>query len=392
MEAHDVEEEPVRIFGMISMVVPEGATTGTKLLYDAPDGQELRLTVPEGVGPGSVMSLEQDPVSKVWRCMADPARSPEPEPASAAREAGDVRGGSEEEGPRTYVEPFARMYASGRDTPRMATLPRVTPVLEHQAVQRPVKLSTVLLPAGPVAAVPKVPSFTPPPLVMRQDQRASCTPAPQAPGYAPPPTALVQEQRLSYTPPPQALLEQRPSYTPPPAMVLPAEGPLPPGVFLARMPAETIQLGATYLLPSATPPRVTVSVTHHTQSSPRLHTAGTIAAAGGAAPASGGSLHVPPAGLSGAGSVMLPPPGRGHGGPAAVAQPPAVCPAARAQAPEVRIVLPAPPGASPGTAGRVLQGGQLSPMVQPRLLLPAAAHPGAGPPPRVAAVAMPCRH
>ena len=33
----------------VSVVVPEGATPGTKLPATAPDGQELDLTVPEGV-------------------------------------------------------------------------------------------------------------------------------------------------------------------------------------------------------------------------------------------------------------------------------------------------------------------------------------------------------
>merc|ERR1719410_2284369 len=62
-----VHEEPLKV----SMVVPEGALPGTKLQYAAPDGQELRLTVPDGVPPGSLMTLTQDPVTKQWKCMAE---------------------------------------------------------------------------------------------------------------------------------------------------------------------------------------------------------------------------------------------------------------------------------------------------------------------------------
>merc|ERR1712137_901965 len=60
---------------VMTTVVPELAVAGTKLRCTAPDGQELRLTVPEGVPPGSVMTLTLDPVSRQWKCMAEPIDS-----------------------------------------------------------------------------------------------------------------------------------------------------------------------------------------------------------------------------------------------------------------------------------------------------------------------------
>lgn len=67
-------EEPLTM----TVVVPERATAGMKMRCTVPDGQELRLTVPEGVPPGSVMTLTQDPETKQWKCMAEPADDPFP--------------------------------------------------------------------------------------------------------------------------------------------------------------------------------------------------------------------------------------------------------------------------------------------------------------------------
>ncbi|CAJ1394341.1 unnamed protein product [Effrenium voratum] len=60
----------------ITLTVPAIAQPGMKLQYRTPDGQELRLTVPEGVPPGSVLTLTQDPATKQWKCMAEPADEP----------------------------------------------------------------------------------------------------------------------------------------------------------------------------------------------------------------------------------------------------------------------------------------------------------------------------
>jgi len=53
---YNERQEPL----VITIVVPEEAMPGTKLEYTAPDGQELSLTVPPNVPPGSLMTLTQE--------------------------------------------------------------------------------------------------------------------------------------------------------------------------------------------------------------------------------------------------------------------------------------------------------------------------------------------
>lgn len=60
-------------FDRVSIVVPPSATPGTVLEQIMPDGQELSLRVPEGVYPGSVLTLVWDPTTGSWSCTADPA-------------------------------------------------------------------------------------------------------------------------------------------------------------------------------------------------------------------------------------------------------------------------------------------------------------------------------
>ncbi len=57
----------------VKLVVPEGALPGTKLLHTAADGQVLSFIFPEGVRPGSLMTLTKDQLSKQWRGMATAA-------------------------------------------------------------------------------------------------------------------------------------------------------------------------------------------------------------------------------------------------------------------------------------------------------------------------------
>jgi len=64
-----LQGEPVTI----SMVVPREAVAGIRLRCAAPDGTELCLTLPEGVPPGSRMTVSRDPVTGAWKCVAEPA-------------------------------------------------------------------------------------------------------------------------------------------------------------------------------------------------------------------------------------------------------------------------------------------------------------------------------
>lgn len=372
--------EPIRIRERITMTVPEGACTGTKLLYNAPDGQELRLTVPEGVGPGSVMTLEQDPTSKVWRCMADPVKSTEEEVSEITM----LKEHNNESflPPPTYVEPSLRVYASGGDTPRVANMPPATPVMEHHTMARPVKLSRVSVVTDSRSGHSmQVPSYTPPPQIAGHERASSFTPVPSVPSYTPP--VVLVEQRPSYTPPPVVLVEQRPSFTPlphtqvvleqrpsfvPPQMVATPAMRAAPAAVLTQRPGEVIQLGASYIVPSATPPRVmTVNVTHHRPANEPQSARGVPQPA--ATPHPGpppGAWPVPSGCMSPGGSVQLPP---GIGGSMAVSS----CATSRGSpgpsvtaGPEVQ--LPAPP--VPTAVGPAPVGSNLPPFVQPHIIPP----------------------
>lgn len=55
-----------------SVVIPPDAKPGTSLQCTVPDGRTLDVVVPEGVPPGYILKLEQDPHTKAWSCEAEP--------------------------------------------------------------------------------------------------------------------------------------------------------------------------------------------------------------------------------------------------------------------------------------------------------------------------------
>jgi len=53
------------------VTVPPGATAGSSVPHVLPDGRELDITVPEGVPPGSLLVMTQDPCTKAWSCACE---------------------------------------------------------------------------------------------------------------------------------------------------------------------------------------------------------------------------------------------------------------------------------------------------------------------------------
>jgi len=223
-------QEPVQEAQEISLTVPDGATPGTKLQCTAPDGQELRLTVPEGVPPGSVMILSQDPVTKAWKCMAEPADAPAPAPAPAAPvprpQAPPPQPQAQRVSPQPQPQPITS-YAGPQVGSYMshgpvAAYPGQGPVLHHtmhnvMSQPLPVNLSYVPPPMAGHTSVSTLPGqvdparFNPP----RQDPGMyfpPMHPGMQRPSHLHP----VLDQRPSYTPPPVQTMEQQPSYVPMP--------------------------------------------------------------------------------------------------------------------------------------------------------------------------------
>jgi hypothetical protein len=241
------EEEPLKV----SVVVPKGALPGTKLPCATPDGQELRLTVPDGVPPGSLMILTQDSVTKQWNCMAEPVESPVPsemqphqqqrlsyaaQPArySAPAPSERVVGGA-------YVNqttPVVTYKPGGQVT--TTTTPFVTHmvprVLNHHPL--PVNLSYVPPPSAQQAV-----AMMPSQVVVGQPgvlpvNPSQFNPPRQVPDY---PVGEYMEQRPSYTPPP-VVMEQRPSYTPPPVRQMLLQPVLIPCYYVVQSPLVAVQL------------------------------------------------------------------------------------------------------------------------------------------------------
>jgi len=217
----------------VTLTVPDNATPGTKLQYKAPDGQELRLTVPEGVPPGSIMSLTQDPVSKQWKCMAEPA---DPPPEQQRHEQPVMQAQAMAPGPCSSM-PSAAMASHlhmRQAFPSPVNLSYVPPPVMGVHPQG----STSILPGpgqmdssrfnppraylpGP-PSIDQHPSYTPP---IMMEQRPSYIPMPEVlPVMQPGP---LMGQTASYVPPPMHVVQQQqqqsPSYVPPVAM--PMTGP-----------------------------------------------------------------------------------------------------------------------------------------------------------------------
>lgn len=272
-------EEPLRI----EIVVPEGALPGHKLTCKTPDNQELRLTVPEGVPPGSIMNLTQDPVTKAWKCMAEPADSPEEYEQPPVYEAPDtmpiVR---RYEAPQSYAPPpvgipqgiysgtnpggTAATYYDGRPPPLVTTYATVPQQHQQQPYQQPISIPSRSLVGH---QMPVNLSYVPQPVV----QSSVTMPPGQVilAGGHPPLATVVDagqrqffghpggegyalEQRPSYVPP-VVMHSQQPSYTPPPvAMMGEAQRsytplPIPQAQVMAM---QGIQSGPSYIPPAAT--------------------------------------------------------------------------------------------------------------------------------------------
>jgi len=246
-------EEPMTF----TIVVPQGMSPGMKLHHTAPDGQDLRLSIPENVSPGSLLTLMQDPVNKTWSCSAEPADFS----MSYAHSS------------RHVVDPHAvtRFHPTGQ-APTVTTITRV----EQQPM--PVSLSYV---PPPAVTIEGHPSYQPPPMAMMTQQ--------QRPSYQPPPGAMHLVQRPSYTPPPVSIAQQRPSYTPPPGVV--ATNPLVlPNLPQGGGPMTTTPLP---LVPQQHPSYVPPPAVGAVQSSSYVPPVQPLP--GFAPPPGGGSLHMPAA-------------------------------------------------------------------------------------------------
>jgi len=265
----EAEEEPL----VVSLVVPDEAGPGTKLQYTAPDGQELRLSVPDGVPPGSLMTLFQDPVTKMWRCEAEPPEDDGEEPyeeqsgtmhiggtypaPSTAAIANYTAPAQQSPGPAmAFASPAGRLIPTGAPSTTVTTVTRQVVGHGHP---KAVNLSYVPPPAATASG--DRPSYTPPPPAV--GAMASYTPPPVYGGgmasYTPPVVGAMAPQHASYTPPKQvAMAEQRPSYAPPPMMMQQQQHAsyTPPPAQLGNMPSYTPPPGALYMHqgPSYTPP------------------------------------------------------------------------------------------------------------------------------------------
>lgn len=273
-EMSDGQEELLSM----TMVVPDRATAGMKLRCTALDGQELRLTLPEGVPAGSVMTLTQDPESKIWKCMAEPT-APEmlempadfytsPDMVSASMPAAFPRPGLEQPATQPALGPGHMPISRNQTMPHgqpglvnwnsvgmngpasspgmngpanslgmngLATSP--PEVHRHSATPGSQVGPSRLLPA--CKPMPINLSYVPPPAPghvptrsslgrgSQQEIRVAARPQPhrgptRSPTVAAPPATLMTDPAL-FNPPRQypmggSVVEQRPSYTPPPVL------------------------------------------------------------------------------------------------------------------------------------------------------------------------------
>lgn len=301
-EYYEEQQEPLTV----SLVVPEGVGPGMKLQYDAPDGQELRLTVPDGVPPGSVMTLTQDPVTKQWKCMAEPAENLEGAPQQPQQQQQQYEQYEDvmeyhrqpqnhqqqnASAPCTAPAPQERAMPAQQmhqQAPKITTYPagQAPRIVTKSTVVHPLPVNLSYVPppaqvstsvqmapgqvilAGHPAAAQQRPSYTPPPISIVD--RPSFTPLPQAMPAAPQPMPLAAAPATlaadpsQFNPPRQVPyvvqdgLDRRPSYTPPPQM-LPQMGPPVVGQTPSYVPPPAmpvIQNSPSYVPPPAGVPMV----------------------------------------------------------------------------------------------------------------------------------------
>jgi len=240
------EQEPQPL--MFTIRVPDGAYPGMKLHHVAPDGQDLRLTVPESVPPGSQMILTLDHATRRWKCIAEPSDSaPQASYAPHPQFAGPPPAqfvGPQPAGQAPTLQTFVRQDAARQMPVNLSYVPPVAAAEPWQPPCAPAYGHTAPGYGQPAAAA----SYAPPPMVIQQHH-----------SYTPPAAA-------SYVPPPQ----QVPSYVP--AMAVPAQGPcMPPAVVLSYVPPPVLaaEPSVSYVplpevFPCAPPPMQVRCDTHDT--------------------------------------------------------------------------------------------------------------------------------
>lgn len=171
-----------------TITVAEGAAPGFKFNCTTPDGTEISLTLPNGIAPGSKITLKKDQATGLWT-MAEPATSS----VSGANPVGSFG--------TTVVNPVGSFGTTV-----------VNPVGSY---------GTAAMSAVPVTAMPTTlltESYTAPPAPVNA---YVAPPMPAVVEYTAPPAQYVEVRRPSYTPPPVVEI-RRPSYTPPPVSMMPA--------------------------------------------------------------------------------------------------------------------------------------------------------------------------
>lgn len=164
----------------LTVIVPEGAVAGVKLACIAPNGQELRLTLPTGVPVGSVMTLTQDPETKAWSCMADPAEAPRQpntvpqQPSCSAALGSSVSTGAAAPAGALTGPAGSPLVANSPAPPAAAPGPAAAPAQAPAAA-----------PPGAAAAETAESSFVPPSSATTASPGPHGPPLPQGPAAAP---------------------------------------------------------------------------------------------------------------------------------------------------------------------------------------------------------------
>lgn len=332
------EQEPQPL--MFTIRVPEGAYPGMKLHHVAPDGQDLRLTVPDNVPPGSQMILTLDHATRRWKCIAEPADSAPQAQAAQPPLAGPAAAHAPQPaGQAPTMSTFVRQDAARQMSVNLSYVPPVAAAEPWQAPCAPAGLSApVAASYGPPPGAagygppPGAAGYGPPPVA------ASCAPPPMAAGHAPqddrsyaPPPLVASASQPNFgpgMPPPQQVVQQHPSYTPPavasyvpppqqvpsyvPAVAVSAPGScMQPAVVLSYVPPPVVaaEPGVSYVplpevLPCGPPPMQVRRDAHNTpRFAPVAHPVMAVPAQSqshgvSCKMADGSSMNLPPIGMN----------------------------------------------------------------------------------------------
>lgn len=236
------QERTMEAPATITTVVPEGAVPGTKIYCCAPDGQQLRLTVPSSVPPGSMMTLTQDMTTRQWKCVADVE-----EPADAAPSLEDRHEEATMKSSPTKVITGSTSVTTvglygGETVPRVYSRPsEQTLSVNLSYVPEPVQGHMFAQNKNYYAPSRQEPSYEQrPPYMSMPGQHSGFVEG--RPSFIPAMQTAYSECRPSYTPTPHsAAVEGRPSHTPTPQVL--------PG---AMMPQHSALTGAGILDASTT--------------------------------------------------------------------------------------------------------------------------------------------